>query len=93
MHFSFQRSFKVSGLALAAGLTALAAAAPAKAQMVLVKGYVPMERKASRVNVNAKAGTYCTQEVKSCPDGSSVSRNPAANCAYRACPTITASNE
>jgi hypothetical protein len=93
MHFSFQAGFKISGWALAAGVVAFTVAPAAQAQMVLVKGYVPMERKISRVNANAKAGTYCTQEVKSCPDGSFVSRNPAANCAYRACPTITASNE
>ncbi|RYZ98384.1 MAG: hypothetical protein EOP11_20775 [Proteobacteria bacterium] len=93
MHLSFPRILKVSTLAGAVLIAASFSASPARAQMVLVKGYVPMERKISRVNANAKAGTYCTQEVKTCSDGSFVSRNPAANCSYRACPTITASNE
>jgi hypothetical protein len=28
----------------------------------------------------------CTMEVKACPDGSHVGRDPANNCAFRPCP-------
>lgn len=29
---------------------------------------------------------YCTQDVKQCPDGSYVGRNPANNCNFYPCP-------
>ena len=38
----------------------------------------------------AKFTAMCTQEVKSCPDGSMVARDPRNNCAFAACkiPTL-----
>merc|ERR1712039_247273 len=29
---------------------------------------------------------FCTQEARGCPDGSTVSRDPALNCEFRPCP-------
>jgi hypothetical protein len=31
-------------------------------------------------------GIFCTADVKQCPDGSFVSRNPANGCAFDPCP-------
>lgn len=40
------------------------------------------------VDPPAHAGAgVCTQDAKVCPDGGHVSRNPANNCAFDACPT------
>lgn len=33
-----------------------------------------------------RGAVYCTQEVKECPDGSFVGRDPSRGCAYRRCP-------
>jgi len=31
-------------------------------------------------------GIFCTADVRQCPDGSFVSRNPANGCAFDSCP-------
>lgn len=33
--------------------------------------------------------TSCIMDVQACPDGSYVSRDPAKNCAFRACPAVS----
>jgi hypothetical protein len=77
------------GLALVGGFTA---AEGARAEMVMVANYVPMERKLSRVNPIRNGDTVCSQEVKSCPDGSYVGRNPADECKFKPCPGSAALN-
>jgi hypothetical protein len=36
-----------------------------------------------------EAGGACAADVKQCPDGSFVSRNPAKDCAFDSCPAAT----
>jgi hypothetical protein len=73
-------------------LGALSAGESARAEMVMVANYVPMERKPTRINPIRNGDTVCSQEVKSCPDGSYVGRNPADQCRFKPCPTTTALN-
>ena len=36
--------------------------------------------------ISEAEGLACAADVKQCPDGSTVSRNPAQDCAFNACP-------
>ena len=50
--------------------------------LFLVSACAPTENRGP----GPEEGRLCTQEVKECPDGSSVGRNPANNCEFNACP-------
>lgn len=43
----------------------------------------------STANPVVPEATSCIMDVQACPDGSSVSRDPAKNCAFRACPAAS----
>lgn len=79
----------IRGLALA---SLLLAGANARAELVLVAGYVPAAAKPARNHLIPGGDRVCTQEVKACPDGSYVGRNPAEECRFKPCPGGSALN-
>lgn len=56
----------------------------------LPEGWKRVEKCPSSSGSAMPSNTVCTADVKQCPDGSYVRRNPNANCAFYSCPTSSA---
>ena len=73
----------LAALPLLCALTACAAAGPAQKP---ASAKPPLPYAPPPPSLSADAALVCPADVQACPDGGTVGRNPARDCAFDACP-------